>query len=181
MTPRAALLATTCAVGLLSARALDGFGLLPGVTESAQLRRTVLDPRLTALGLVGCLLVGLVAAALHRVHASLAGAALVGGQVGLVVGLEELGRALTGAPEPPGGETGLWVAVALQVVLAVLAVTTVVLLALRLPELRAAEGEQPRSARFPSYRGVDLQVVRNGSWERGPPPRACLLRTHPTT
>ena len=179
MTPRAALLATTCAVGLLSARALDGFGVLPGVTESAALRRTVLDPRLTALGLLGCLVVGLVAAALHRVHASLAGAALVGGQVGLVVGLEELGRSLTGAPEPPGGETGLWLAVGLQLLLAVLAVTTVVLLAPRVPRLRAVEGVQPRTARFPSYRGVDLQVVRDGTWERGPPRRPALAT--PTT
>jgi hypothetical protein len=89
--------------------------------------------------------------------------------VGLVVALEELGRELTGAPPPAGGETGLWVAAAVQVVLALVAVTTVLLLVVPVRLLAPVVGTGTDDARLPSYRGVVLRVGRTGTWERGPP------------
>jgi hypothetical protein len=179
MTPRAALLAVASAAGLLTARALDGFGLLPGVTESPELRRAVLDPRLTALGLAACLVVGAVAARLQRVHPALAAGAVVAGQVGLVVSLEELGRELTGAPPPAGGETGLWVAAAVQLLLALVAVTTVLLLVLPIVGVGCGVRLGAVPTRLPSYPELALQVVERSECERGPPRR--LVPAHPLT
>ena len=99
MTARAALLAVTSAVGLLLARALDGLGLLPGVAEDAAVRRAALDPRWTTLGVLLALVVGAVAARVLPRSRVLAVAVLVGGQLGLVVGLEEAARSVSGAPE----------------------------------------------------------------------------------
>ena len=173
MTPRALLLAATSAVGLLVARALDGMGLLPGVTESAAVRSTALDLRWNALGLVGCGVLGAVAARLLTRAAVLSATVMVGGQVGLVVALEESGRALSGVTESGGGggETGLWVATAVQVLLVVLSLTTALLvLALVPPALtvRAWPG-MVRVAGAPAYRVVLSQAPVGGKRGRAPP------------
>jgi hypothetical protein len=169
MTPRAALLAVTSATGLLLARALDGLGLLPGVAESEAVRRAALDPRVTALGLLGCLALGLLAERLLAKRPAAAGAVLVVGQLGLVVGLEEGGRELSGAPEG-GGETGLWVAAAVQLVLAVVAVTTaLVVLAFPVsPFEPTLSGWVARRAGLPPYRLV-ARLIGGGERDRAPP------------
>ena len=170
MTARAALLAVTSAVGLLLARGLDGLGLLPGVAEDPAVRRAALDPRWTALGVLLCLVVGLVAAAVVRRSRLLAVAVLVGGQLGLVVGLEEAARTVSAAPEG-GGETGLWVAAALQLLLGLLAVGTALVVVLATPRLSASwpPGRRVRSAGFPPYQGWGSRPERRGWSGRGPP------------
>lgn len=170
MSIRAALLAATSAVGLLLARALDGLGLLPGVAEDPVVRQAALDPRWTALGLLLCLVVGSVAARVLPRSRLLALAVLVGGQLGVVVALEEAARSVSGAPEG-GGETGLWLAAACQAVLALLAVTTALIVVLAAPQLSTAT--IPVSghveAGFPPYRVGASRPERRGWSGRGPP------------
>jgi hypothetical protein len=170
MTARAALLAVTSAVGLLLARALDGLGLLPGVAEDAAVRRAALDPRWTALGVLLCLAVGVVAAAVVRRSRLLAVGVLVGAQLGLVVGLEEAARSVSGAVGG-GGESGLWVAAACQVLLGLLAVGTalVVLLATPVPSGVRRVAQRVLSAGFPPYQGWGSRAQRRGWSGRGPP------------
>jgi hypothetical protein len=165
----ATLLTTAAAAGLLAARAVDGLGLLPGVHESEPVRRAATDPLWTALGLLGCLVLGGLAARLLRRSAVLAVGLLVGGQVVVLVALEEAAREVSGAPEE-GGESGLVVAVALQLVLAVLAVTTALLvLALPRPDLRAPTAERVLGRPFPAYRVVLVGGPRSGPRGRSPP------------
>lgn len=162
------LLGTTSAAGLLAARALDGLGLLPGVTESEAVRAAALDPRWTGLGVVLCVGLGVMAGRLLA-RPWLAVAVLVGGQAGLVVLLEEMAREVSGAPEG-GGESGLVVAVALQLLLAVLAVSTAVLvLALVLPLHRAPGAMGYRRAQLPAYRVVVVQASQGPPRGRAPP------------
>ena len=173
MSPRAALLAATSALGLLLARGLDGLGLLPGVTEPESVRHAALDPRWTALGLLACVGVGVLAGRLMLRSPLLALAALVLGQVGVVVALEEAARELSGAPEPAGGETGLWIATGVQLVLAVVAVTTALLvLRLVVPGLDAAMRLLDHAALLPSYRVVLVRVTHGATWGRAPPQAA---------
>ncbi|HUR50516.1 MAG TPA: hypothetical protein VMZ11_00160 [Mycobacteriales bacterium] len=165
----AALLATTSAAGLLLARAMDGLGLLPGVTESAAVRAAAVDPRWTALGLLGCLALGELAGRLLRRAPLLAVAVLVGGQLGLVVLLEELAREVSGAPEG-GGESGLVVAAAAQLVLAVLAVTTALLVLRLAPPLHQALRVQPLvRGPLPPYRLVLTRAPQGRPRGRAPP------------
>lgn len=171
MTPRATLLAVTSAVGFLLARALDGLGLLPGVTESASVRAMALDPVWNTAGLLACIGLGVVAARLLRRAPALSVAVLVGGQVALVMTVEEGGRALSGAAPPEGGETGLWVASAVQAALVVLSVTTALLVtALVMPAL-AAPGSPERDGKeaLSSYRVVLSLAPQGGHSGRGPP------------
>ncbi|HUR15317.1 MAG TPA: hypothetical protein VM097_12595 [Mycobacteriales bacterium] len=180
MTLRAALLAVTSAVGLLLARALDGLGLLPGVTEDAAVRRAALDLRWTALGVLLCLLVGVVAARLLSRSRALALSALLGGQLGLVVGLEETARELNGGGKAGEGEAGLWLAATCQLVLSLLAVATalVVVLGVPRPVLGAAPGCWTGSAGFPPYRAGGSRPQRRGWSGRGPPVGHAPLATH---
>jgi hypothetical protein len=172
MSPRGALLTAASAAGLLLARGLDGLGVLPGVDESEAVRRTALDPRWTAVGLVACLGLGQLASRLLRRSPWPAIGVLVLGQLAVVVALEEVARELSGGPEG-GGESGLWVATAAQLVLALLAVTTA-LLVLRLDStpqsapLRLLDA----SRRLPPY---GLVLVRDaGGPPRGrAPPAGC--------
>jgi hypothetical protein len=179
MTLRAALLAATSAVGLLLARALDGLGLLPGVTEDAAVRRAALDPRWTALGVLLCLVVGAVAARAVPRSRLLALGVLVGGQIGLYVGLEEAARSIGGAPGG-GGETGLWLAVACQLLLSLLAVATSLVVLLGAPwPLAAATPAQPSvGAGFPPYLGWGSRPQRRGWSGRGPPVACAPHATH---
>ena len=167
----AALLATTSAVGLLFARALDGLGLLPGVAESPEVRAAALDPRWTALGLLGCVALGEVASRLLR-RRWLAVGVLVGGQLGLVVLLEELAREVSGAPEG-SGEGGLVVAAGVQLLLGVLAVTTALLVLRVVVALRPTTGAaaHPR-AQLPAYRVVLVRAPLDRPRGRAPP-RGC--------
>jgi hypothetical protein len=169
MTRSGALLTVAAGTGLLSARALDGLGLLPGVQEPEEVRRAAADPRWTTLGLLGCLLLGVLAARLLRRSAVLAVGLLVGGQVALVVALEELARELSGAPEG-GGETGLVVAVVLQLLLAVLAVSTALLvLGLARPALVPLAQLPALGPASPAYRVVPVGGPRSGPRGRSPP------------
>jgi hypothetical protein len=176
VTPRALLLAATSAVGLLIARALDGLGLLPGVTESPTLRATALDPRWNALGLLGCLALGAVAAKLLPRAAVLSATVLIGGQVALVMALEETGRALSGTGgSDGGGDTGLWIATSLQVLLVVLSLTTALLfLALVPPVLGVGTWSGlVRVAGASAYRVVLSQAPVGGKRGRAPPVGVC--------
>lgn len=170
MSARAALLAVSSAAGLLLARALDGFGLLPGVAESEELRRAATDPRLTAVGLALCALLGVSAARLLERSPRAAMSVLVIGQQAVVVALEELGRELSGLPEPPSGETGLWVAALLQLPLVALAVTTALLvLRLVLPVAPPRVPLPTLRPLLPAYRLVLVREVPGGERGRAPP------------
>jgi hypothetical protein len=170
MTARAALLAVTSAVGLLLARALDGLGLLPGVAEDAAVRRAALDPAWTALGVLLCLAVGALAAVVVRRSRLLAVGVLVAAQLGLVVGLEEAARSVSGAAGG-GNDTGLWVAAAGQLLLGLLAVGTALVVVLTTPRSSASWPTARRSlgAGFPPYQGWGSKAERRGWSGRGPP------------
>lgn len=178
MTARAALLAVTSAVGLLLARALDGLGLLPGVAEDAAVRRAALDPRWTAVGVLLCLVVGAVAAAVVRWSRLLAVGVLVGGQLGLVVGLEEAARSVSGAAGG-GNDTGLWVAAVGQLLLGLLAVGTALVVVLATPRLSGWWPSTQRAliAGFPPYQGWGSRAQRKGWSGRGPPVARAPLAT----
>ena len=179
MNLRAALLAVTSAVGLLLARALDGLGLLPGVAEVAAVRRAALDPRWTALGLLLCLLVGTLAARVLPRSRLLAVAVLVTGQLGLVVGLEEAARSVSGAPGG-GDDRGLWVAAACQLLLGLLAVGTALVVVLARPRLSSTQLPAQRlvDTGFPPYQGWGSRAQRRGWSGRGPPVVRAPLAIH---
>jgi hypothetical protein len=168
--PRTALLVLSSATGLLLARGLDGLGLLPGVAESEEVRRAALHPGWNGLGLLGCVLLGSAAARLLRRSPRGALALLVGGQVLLVVGLEEAARELAGVPEPPGGETGLWVAAVAQLALSLLATSTaLVVLRLVAPRVSRGAAAPARGPELPPYLLVLSCVVRGAHRGRAPP------------
>jgi hypothetical protein len=137
-------------------------------------RRVATDPRWTAAGLVGCVLLGTAAARLLSRSPRAAVSVLVLGQQAVVVALEELGRELSRAPEPAGDETGLWVAALLQLPLMALAVTTALLVLRLVPSVRACAAPVPRRRpQLPAYRLVLVREVQGGERGRGPPWAAC--------
>lgn len=134
---RQAWLAAVAAVSVLAGHALDAFGLLPGVHESAAVRATALAPRFAVLTVVGAVLLALGADHLLRVRRPLVAlVSLAAGQLALLGAPELLGREEAGAGEQWGALT---VAVGVQVLLACAAMVTVLLLdallarALRVP------------------------------------------------
>jgi hypothetical protein len=173
VTARAVLLALASAAGVLLARALDGLGLLPGVVESDAIRTAATDPRWTGLGMVLCVLLGVAGARLLSRSPRAAVAVLVLGQQAVVVALEEVARELAGAPEPPGGETGLWVAALLQVPLAALAVAAALVVLRLVPPGAQPTLRPPRPGRqLPPYRLVLLHRVDARARGRAPPEAA---------
>lgn len=120
MTPRAALLALGSVTGVLTGRALDGLGLLPGVHESAEVRAIALSPAWTLAGLAACALLAVGVEALLRRTRAGGAAALVLGQLLVLAAPELAGRA-----DQSFGEAPLFVAVGVQLLLSVLTVATV--------------------------------------------------------
>jgi hypothetical protein len=175
VTVRALLLVVGSAAGVLTGRALDGLGLLPGVHESEQVRRIALSPSWTAAGLAGCLLLGLAVARLLRRHAPAALVLLVLGQTAIVAAPEMAGRA-----GPSAGEAPLVVAVAVQVLLSLLTVSTALLvLQLVRPSLTVRPGplRVAGSRGLPPYRVV-LRVGRAGGVGGRAPPHGPCCPSH---
>lgn len=172
---RAALLAMGSAAGVLTGRALDGLGVLPGVHESAQVRAVALDPRWTGLGLLTCLGLGVAVQRLVARSRTVAILVLVLGQTAILAAPELAGR--TG---PEQGEQPLVVAVAVQLLLSLLTVTTV-LLALELGHrwcAACARAAVPEHRQLPAYRVVGSQERRGGVRGRSPP-RSVLVLARP--
>ena len=172
MTPGGLLLALATAAALLLSRLLDGLGVLPGVHEPGALRAELLAPGWTAVTAVAGLVLGAVA---HRLRTKrlLALAVLVGGQLGLLVGLEELVRSWSGLPEGGGGESGLWLAVVLQVLVAWAAVTVVLVTTLGCrPRPRTTWVPEAGRVTAPSYRLEEERRPVGGVGGRAPPASA---------
>jgi hypothetical protein len=128
MSPRArqACLAAAAASSVVTGHALDAYGLLPGVSESAAVRAAVLAPTYEVVTVLGAVVLALVAEHLLRLRRPLpALVTLIAGQLALLGAPELLGRKEAGG----GGEEwgALVVAIGLQVVLATAAVVTVLL------------------------------------------------------
>jgi hypothetical protein len=171
LTARATLLGVSSATGILSGRALDGLGLLPGVHESEQVRQIALAPSWTAAGLVASLLLGVLAdLSLTRLRSRLLTVAvLVGGQLVVLATPELLGRAGHGSGEAP-----LYVAVAVQLLLSVLTVSTAVAvrrLTGSIPTTSPGLALDTAVAGTSSYRVVLLPLRCGGLGGRAPPGR----------
>lgn len=178
MTPRAALIGAGSAAGVLASRALDGFALLPGVHEPEAVRRAVLAPGWTVVGLLMCLLLGHLVSRLVRAAPWFAGVILVAGQL-LVLGMPELlGR--VGEAQPASGRAGehwtsLASAVGLQVLLALLTVTTALLVVNLMATTASVSPCGSAAARLPTTPySVVVKHRRCGGGGGRAPPGGCL-------
>ncbi len=171
MTWRGQLLAIGAATGLSLGRALDGLGLLPGVHESPPVRAAALSPAWTVAGLIACVLLGEGAARLLQRRRDLAFGVLLLGQVLVLTAPELAGR---GGAEHPGGEAPLVLAVAVQLAVCLLTVSTA-LLVLRLVSATRARPRRPDLVRGGSAGSVPAvrrtPPVLGGVGGRAPPLR----------
>lgn len=178
MSPRAVLLALGSLAGVLTGRALDGLGLLPGVHESAQVRAIALSPTWTVAGILACLLLGLGVERLLRRSRTAGAVLLVLGQLLVLAAPELAGR--TG--ETSSGEAPLVVAVAVQLALSLLTVTTVAAVRRELRWPSASAGVRWLRVLFSSTPPSSLvAAVLDMGKGRGPPEGRAPLATHPNT
>jgi hypothetical protein len=178
MSPRAVLLALGSVAGVLTGRALDGLGLLPGVHESAQVRAIALSPAWTVAGVLACVLLGLGVERLLRRSRAAGILLLVTGQLLVLAAPELAGR----AGHSSSGEAPLLVAVAVQLALSLVTVTTVVAVRRELRWPSPSAGLRwvrvPFSWTPPSSLVAAVLDMGKG---RGPPGAGHLSQLHPTT
>lgn len=168
--PRQVALAAAAATAVLVGHLLDARGLLPGVHESAAVRRAALAPSLFVITVVGAALLALMADRLLRnCRPGLSLLSLVAGQIGLLGLPELLAREESGEGEQWGA---LAVAVAVQVLLATATIAAVLLVEALLlralqpqPSLALAVLRSIVNAPAPSHHGRTPLSVRT----RGPP------------
>lgn len=178
MSPRAVLLALGSVTGVLTGRALDGLGLLPGVHESVQVRAIALSPSWTVAGVLACVLLGVGVERLLRRSRTAGAVLLVLGQLLVLAAPELAGRTGTAS----SGEAPLAVAVAVQLALSVLTVTTVLVVRRELRWPSPSAGllwvTAPCSSTPPPSLVAAVLDMGKG---RGPPKVQAPFAPHPTT
>lgn len=171
------MLAAAGAASVLAGHALDAAGALPGVVESAGVRDAALAPPWTLLAVAGCAALGGAAEGLLRRHRALTWLVLLSGQTALLGAPELLARHGTGH----GEDGGLLLAIALQVLVAGLAVLAAgLLVGLVGPPSPTWLGTlRPVRAPATSYPQVVGRGLVGGVRGRGPPVTAVPHPTHP--